>query len=64
MPNPWFWTESKISELKASGLHRSLRRRESPPVSGRSQIAGSQLLTLGSTDSLGLAADGRLVDAV
>lgn len=64
MLNPWFWTESKISELKASGLHRSLRRRESPPVSGRIQIDGSQLLNLGSNDYLGLAADGRLVDAV
>jgi 8-amino-7-oxononanoate synthase len=64
MSNPWSWIPSEISKLKSATLDRSLRRRESPPVAGRIQLDGRQLLNLGSNDYLGLAADSRVVDAV
>ena len=64
MPNAWSWIPSEISKLKASNMDRHLRRRESPPVAGRIQLDGRQLLNLGSNDYLGLAADSRVVDAV
>jgi len=64
MSNAWSWIPTEIAKLKASNLDRHLRRRESPPVAGRIQLDGKQMLNLGSNDYLGLAADSRVVDAV
>lgn len=64
MSDAWSWIANELQAWDERGLTRRRRRRESPPVAGKVQLDGRQLVHLGSNDYLGLAADRRLVDAV
>lgn len=62
--SPFEWITAELQRLESADLRRWQRVRESPHVGGMVQLDGRQLVDFGSNDYLGLAADGRLIDAV
>lgn len=58
------WIAGELQEWRRLERLRQLRIRESPHVGGLIQWEGRAYLDFGSNDYLGIAADGKLVDAV
>lgn len=60
---PFAWLDAAREERMRQGLWRTCVTRESPPVAGQIHIDGRPYINFSSNDYLGLAGDGRLVDA-
>ncbi len=62
--DPLAWIGDALAEWDSLGLRRRLAVRAGPQRAGSIFLDGRELINFGSNDYLGLAADGRLADAV
>jgi len=63
MPDPLHWLTDALADLDRRGLKRSLAQRQSPQRGDQIVIDGRELVSFGSNDYLGLAADEQLIAA-